>query len=218
MVANVLPVHPRRQVYRALLNYAFARNLRVNPQIPPVRSFNEQLSIDAPPPSLGEEGPVPRPIGHVSPECWQIVADAWRIELFIISERDIGSPRARHFPVVSRGDHNARQVFLWRDVDGAYTCIEPKVLDPQTWRYNFHIPKIPSKATTAEIRRSGRKRSPFHQLDDNGDEVIPLAAIPHPIAGQGYDVWDVPVHINDDFDCTPTEAEHTAYFNTDLWP
>ncbi|KAL2061518.1 hypothetical protein VTL71DRAFT_6895 [Oculimacula yallundae] len=118
----------------------------------------------------------------VSPELWQMVADALKIELIIIMAHipvaRVG--RRAYKTVVSRGDHRNPQVFLFLEEDGEYRCVVPFVDRPAEWRFTGHIPphhNTPTRrpravalntARVAALRESNLRRCPFIETDDWG--------------------------------------------------
>jgi hypothetical protein len=67
-----------------------------------------------------------------------MVADAFAIELIVVFDAVMLNRRRL---TLARGDHNARQIFLLLEEDGAYRPLEPTVRDPPDWRYTEHMPK-----------------------------------------------------------------------------
>jgi hypothetical protein len=116
-----MALHPRDSLY-------FDLNIAVQARGAP--SLQAQLNPDAP--------GVPSPIHDVTPELWQMVADAFAIELIVVFDAVMLNRRRL---TLARGDHNARQIFLLLEEDGAYRPLEPTVRDPPDWRYTEHMPK-----------------------------------------------------------------------------
>ncbi|KAF4637101.1 hypothetical protein G7Y89_g983 [Cudoniella acicularis] len=93
--------HPRNQSYRDLSLRAQRRN---NDPIPPLyllSTFEQQLS-----PSNPKQNPKNY---DVTLELWQLVVDAFKIELLVIDNRFETPPRQKHYRnAYARGDHGRK--------------------------------------------------------------------------------------------------------------
>ena len=188
---------------------------------PPVGTLPQQLSPDGPP----CPGPVPvKHIWDVTPELWQIVADAYTVELVIVSGHKTAG-RYGKYPVFTRGSHNDHQVMMLCDYDGAYEALTPLTPDPASWRYVAHMPgngKTPLAPTQAQVARSDLIRTPYLLLDEHGLHGIPPAGIPaHSMSLRADHAapWMVPNRILADQSTEPCTAEQEdAMRNTGEWP
>ncbi|KAE9370600.1 hypothetical protein N431DRAFT_426963 [Stipitochalara longipes BDJ] len=198
--------HPRERLYDDLDQAAITRN---------APSVLLQLAPAA-------VGPVQVPFFDVESELYQIVADAWGLELIVVF--DAVREQRRRLTLV-RGDHNARQIFLLREADGSYTPLQPAVRDPADWRYSFHIPtKRKSMPNVGEWQESARFRSPYYQLGANGHLRRPrlpileqAVGLPHLANARG--ALETPERVEDD--PTPPSTVPNAfvhgYLNTGNW-
>ncbi|KAF4636256.1 hypothetical protein G7Y89_g1823 [Cudoniella acicularis] len=216
------PQHPRNQDYALLNISAVAKGHR---------PFTAQLRAGTT--QNAQTGPV-----QVSSELWQIVADCFHIELLVISgDTRMGGKNGRspYLPVVPRGNHNNRQVFLRRLPDDEYFFIRPDKPNPHEFRYTGHIPrekiKLPPKAqgrTAHNIawRRSNDRRNPYIITDNDG---VPVNNQRNYIANYtGTD--QPPFHVEDALEpvtfttlaASPlviglTDAQLNPYYNNGLW-
>lgn len=100
---------PRYQVYWSLVNYSLTSRF-------PFGSLLNQLIDDLPGPYLVEP---------VTPEMWQIVADALKIELMVIIAHVPAGRKPAHKTIVSRGNPKHPQFFLLLEEDGEYRAVLP---------------------------------------------------------------------------------------------
>jgi hypothetical protein len=204
--STVLGGHPRHTIYNDLNAAGIARG---------VPSLQAQLNRDV-------AGVIPSPIVDVTNELWQVIADAWGIELIVVFNDVIVGRRKM---VVARGDHNARQLFLLLEADGEYRPLIPAVSDSSGWRYMEHMPaKLKRKRPTVQdFVTSAEYRSPIYQLDARGYRLTPTAPImnqqtgaPRMNAFQGG--LYVPEHVIDEPNPAATSDAHIgAYLNTGEW-
>ncbi|KAF8861084.1 hypothetical protein BDZ45DRAFT_687906 [Acephala macrosclerotiorum] len=177
-------LHPRAADYMNLGAYSRVRGAAVGAAAPvhPVDPLGTQLMPDV--------GPLGLVVGaRASSELWQLVADALRIELLVIIAQPLpGDPQKL---IVPRGQHNAKQVFLYLETDGEYRAVEPASRDPGSYRFEWfkdvehNIP--PRNAGQAAnwalaINLADEKRSPF-TIVDNWER--PIGVPPMPLPAQG---------------------------------
>jgi hypothetical protein len=202
--------HPRRPMYIMLSQYAVSKNSG---------SFRRQLQA------------VPngnQPTVGVSPELWQVVADCFHIELLVITGDQRADGRVQSYPVVPRGDHNARQVFLRREADGEYHFVRPNKPSPYEWRYTAHMhpdllnapkgAKLTAHNTKCNV--STAKRCPYLVTDADGVYTKPPAAIPQYHLLVAF--LHVPSHVLDEAADVVNQDQTAggavdAYFNNGRW-
>ncbi|RDL35937.1 uncharacterized protein BP5553_06549 [Venustampulla echinocandica] len=219
--AATLPAnhHPREDLYQDLHVATLRRRCTLNP--PPhlqIASLQRQLLPDGPYLELCD----------VTPELWQIIADCFGIELIVIHNNDSSDPaKTLRKRVLTRGSHNARQIFMLLDVDGEYVPLRPMVSDRANWRYTAHMPK-PGKTFEETMRRSGEIRSPCVKLDGTGLPIEPYEGIQKIGASRKkedkgkktmyQEPWWVPEMLVAEFWGAQVDEERVKdYLDTDAW-
>ncbi|KAL5315073.1 hypothetical protein ACEPPN_017724 [Leptodophora sp. 'Broadleaf-Isolate-01'] len=89
-----------------------------------------------------------------------------------------------YYPVIPRGDHNTRQVFLKRELTHFYDFVRPmsKFAPLSNFRYDGHM--TPDRisdhtaASLATLHASNTRRNPYVVCDFEGVPVAPLAILP----------------------------------------
>ncbi|CZR62659.1 uncharacterized protein PAC_12556 [Phialocephala subalpina] len=219
-------VHPRAVDYQNLNAYALVRAAAVGAAAPmyPVAHLHNQLAPDG-----GLLGAV---LGdRASSELWQIVADALRIELLVIIAQPL--PTDPQKLIVPRGQHNAKQVFLYLEIDGEYRAAEPASRDPGSYRFEWfkdvehNIPaRTAAQALTwaVKIDLADEKRSPFTIVDTwerpIGVPPMPAGAAVPPAAILGaYAPPFVPPNpiVVDPISSVATDAQAFTYLNSGHW-
>lgn len=154
---------------------------------------------------------------------WQVVADCFHIELLVITgDKRVINGRPS-YPMVSSGEHNARQIFLRLETDDEYHFVRPDKPNPYEWRYSSHIirdlvsaPKNPEQLQEFNVEASElpSRRCPYLVTDLDGVNVVPYAAIP----GYGGPFLP-PNHVLDECEivAAPADEQVNAYLNNGLW-
>ncbi|KAE8442519.1 hypothetical protein EG329_003300 [Mollisiaceae sp. DMI_Dod_QoI] len=213
----ITPGHLRVADYAALDAYAIARGAFAGGAAPaqPVSSFAQQLAPHVP----------PAPPHHVSSELWQVVADAFDIELLVIIAQPI--PDGQKL-IVPRGQHNRRQVFLLLETDGEYRAAQPESRDPCSYRFEWFkdlehnilpLDAAQGASWAVAINISDEKRSPF-TIVDNWQRPVGVPPMPGVVGGippyVGPFVPPTPF-IHDEFGPNATNAQILANLNSGNW-
>jgi hypothetical protein len=126
--------------------------------------------------------------------------------------------------VYVRGNHNARQIFMFWKNDGSYVAIEPLTVSPSVWRYTKHMDGMTKlgRDPDNEVRgASSVYRSPLLSLAPGGRPLSPRAGIINSIPGQGYVPFTSPFPVPEPFASMPsrfvTNNFHNRYLNTGQW-
>ncbi|PVH73503.1 hypothetical protein DL98DRAFT_595022 [Cadophora sp. DSE1049] len=155
------PTEPRYEFYWSLINYSWTSRY-------PFGSLLNQLVDDL----LG-----PYEIESVTPEMWQIVADALEIELMVIIAHVPEGRRPALKTIVSRGSPKHPQFFLLLEEDGEYRAVLPFVDFPAEYRFTGHLPLYHTNSAgtekainkrDAEQEASDIRRSPLVVIDEWG--------------------------------------------------
>jgi hypothetical protein len=133
----------------------------------------------------------------VEVELWQVVADAWDIELLVISGNEVQDPTASgtnpvlSLPVIPRGHHNNYQVILRREADGESLATDPDKPHLFNCPYTAHMvcdrlrPPVSKRRLAAyniEVANKNMKRCPHMQTNNDGVLVL-VGGAPAAIAG-----------------------------------
>ncbi|KAK0123464.1 hypothetical protein ONS96_010447 [Cadophora gregata f. sp. sojae] len=161
------PAEPRFEYYWSLLNFAF--NTRF-----PYGNLLQQVISDL-------QGPYE--VEPVTPELWQIVADAFQIELMVIIAHVPRGRRPAHKTIVPRGSPKHRQVYLYLEEDGEYRSVVPFVDNPAEYRFTGHLP--PSYTNSP---RDGD----VINTRDAAQEASDLRRCPLLVTNE----WGLPVHLD----------------------
>jgi hypothetical protein len=188
------PAHPRNMPY-TILNAGIGARPAPNPNIA------AQLAA--------------APTAEVAVELYQVIADAWRIELIVIQENagNVGGTKT----VIPTGDHNSRQIFLLAKQHGDWVALEPPFPGMDQFRYSWHMPFVYNSSPpnnpqllrlAAELAASNLQRCPF--MDAAGlpmpGYVLPPGG-PEPPRPMVYEVYFA----------QPTPAQTMAYLNAGWW-
>lgn len=216
--------HPRVPHYNALDASGQARGAAAAAAAPvhPVSTWQQQLA---------PHGAAPGGVVHrTSSELWQLVADAFDIELLVIIAQPMADGQKL---IVPRGQHNKRQVFLLLETDGEYRAVEPASRDPFSFRFEWFKdvehsvpPRFGAQAANwaLAINDADEKRSPFTIVDNWERPVgvrpfmdggVPVAAIA-PAYVPPFGPPDAIVC--DPISSTPVPAVIMAYLNTGNFP
>ena len=168
------PAHPRHRLYAALNDFASLDHHGVPD---PDMTLEERLYYIKNP---------------MHPAIYQVVADWFNIELFVINsklsiphDKPAKTPRQdQHRDVTIRGSPNCRQVFLLRTGNSSYEALEPHPPPPfqqgYFWRFTGHLPPIPNHQSDGNAQVAAFNNHPYNFIvcphwtsTDPGGRAIP---------------------------------------------
>jgi hypothetical protein len=156
--------------------------------------------------------------GDVTLELYQVIADCFHIELFVIQDRyvQVSPNRKPYRPWVVRGDHNTRQIFMLQFSDADYIAVKPVNGYAEDIRFAKHMPNHGQVKvegfTNQELYDSALMRSPFVQHDIHGTPEVPTVFL------NGYEGPIVPEHlVNTPCVVEATDEEILAMANSGCW-
>jgi hypothetical protein len=180
----------------------------------------------------------------VEPEIWQLIADCWHIELLVISGNEMPDLTSNKvygdssLPVIPRGSHNRRQIFLRRMPDGEYMGVVPYRLEGwrNEYRYTKHIVRDLLKPPVdhahlipynVEVDDKNMLRCPYMEVDEHGNLALtdgganPIPRYLGPLEPPGFvkdeeEIWSLPKSRPPGYIARP-HGFIDLYLNNGLW-